>query len=111
LSDRHRGLSGDGWEEGDKNVEESYIESRLAMVGFARSQAITDAMMAVGAGLAVPFSSFIRSVNLIAADKDHFDLVHGCVVNIFGRDGCWNSLQQEAYHRLMAAGLAQGRSG
>jgi hypothetical protein len=102
-------LSGDGWNDADKNVEESYIESRIAMAGLVRSQQVTDAIMEVGAGLAVPFSSFIRSINLIAADQPHFDLVKECVQEIFGNDGSWNSLQQEAYHRLMAAGLSVAR--
>ena len=65
-------LSGEGWTASDLNIEESYVEARLAMAGLQHSQEMTDAMLAIGAGLAVPFSSYIRAVNFIAPDESHF---------------------------------------
>jgi hypothetical protein len=99
-------LAGDGWTDGDRNIEESYIEARLAVAGFKQSQELTNAMMDIGAGLAVPFSSFIHSANFAAADESHFALVRDSVEEMIAADGGSSAAQNEAYHRLMAAGLA-----
>lgn len=99
-------LAGDGWTGGDRNIEESYIEARLAMAGFQWDQNITGAMMDIGAGLAVPFASFLRSAGSVAADKEHFALVRDSVEEMIAADAGGNAAQGEAYHRLMAAGLA-----
>jgi hypothetical protein len=102
-------LAGDGWTGGDRNIEESYIEARLATAQFEQDQNITDAMMDVGAGLAVPFASFLRSAGSVASDKDHFALVRDSVEEMIAADGGGSAAQREAYHRLMAAGLAPDR--
>jgi hypothetical protein len=96
-----------GWNEPDRNIEESYIEARFAMVGFERDEAITQAMMKIGAGLAPPFSSFLRSANLVASEQMHFELVRDCVHAIIDINGAFPG-EAEAYHRLMAAGAACG---
>jgi hypothetical protein len=102
-------LCGKGWSEPDRNIEESYIEARLAMSGFERSAQLTAAMMQVGAGLAVPFSSFIAATNHVAEDQQHFQLVRDCVIDIVEIDGAsTTAAEAEAYHRLMAAGAACG---
>ena len=84
----------------------NYVEARLAMAGLQHSQGMTDAMLAIGAGLAVPFSSYIRAVNFIAPDESHFELVRDCVVEMIEAEHASTGSQQEAYHRLMATGLA-----
>lgn len=104
-------LAGNGWTSGDRNIEESYIEARLAATNSQQDQDITNAMMDVGAALAVPFASFLRAATSIAPDKDHFALVRDCVEQMMAADGGGNDVQSEAYHRLMAAGLAPTRSG
>ncbi len=100
-------LSGKGWSEPDRNIEQSYIEARLAMSGFERNVQLTAAMMEIGDGLAVPFSSFITATNHVAEDQKHFQLVRDCVTEIVDIDGAC-AAEAEAYHRLMAAGAACG---
>jgi len=102
-------LCGKGWSEPDRNIEESYIEARLAMSGFKHDAQLTGAMMEIGAGLAVPFSSFIAATNHVAEDLQHFQLVRDCVTEIVDIAGAsTTAAEAEAYHRLMAAGAACG---
>ena len=102
-------LCGKGWSEPDCNIEESYIEARLAMSGFKRDAQLTAAIMRIGNGLAPPFSSFIAATNHVAEDRQHFQLVRDCVTEIVDIDGTTaTAAEAEAYHRLMAAGAACG---
>lgn len=100
-------LCGKGWSESDRNIEESYIEARLAMAGFERNAKLTNTMVEIGAGLAVPFSSFLTAATHVAQEQKHFELVRDCVTEIVDLDN-WAAAEAEAYHRLMAAGAAQG---
>jgi hypothetical protein len=102
-------LSDGATTEAERNIEESYVESRLAMGSFEQTQEMTDAMMQIGAGLAVPFSSLIRSINVIAPVKEHYELVLECMVDMIAVDGEADRIQSEAYHRLLAAHLAAER--
>jgi hypothetical protein len=102
-------LCGKGWSEPDRNIEQSYVEARLAMAGFERNVQLTAAMMEIGDGLAPPFSSFITATNRVAEDRQHFQLVRDCVTEIVDIDGATaTAAEAEAYHRLMAAAAACG---
>lgn len=94
--------------EEERNVEISYIESRLAMCGFAHDHERTEAMVMVAAGLAVPPGSLTKAVNEIAKDKDYFGLVLSAADVLSHLDGVIHKDEAVAVQKLRAAGQAKG---
>jgi hypothetical protein len=59
----------------EKNIEQSYVEARLAMCGFDHDERIVTNMLEVARVLAVPSRSFTRALNAISRDRPHFKLI------------------------------------
>ncbi len=95
--------------EEERNIELSYVESRLAMAGFDHNGEVVDAMADVAFALAVPPNSYSRSCNRVANDQDHFDLVLSVVISLAGMDGRIDDSESKALRRLLRAGIEKGR--
>lgn len=87
----------------EMNIEASYIEARLAMSGFEHDSALVDTLIGVAQGLVVRKPSFVRAVNAIAANDEHYKLVCGAAKQLVGISGP-NQFQSEALSRLLAPG-------
>ena len=57
------------------NIQQSYIEARLAMCGFDHDEQVLTEMMALSSALSVPSRSFTRALNVISEDRAHFKLI------------------------------------
>lgn len=57
------------------NIEQSYIEARLAMCGFDRDERIVASLMEILRVLTVPSRSFARALNTVCEEPAHFRLV------------------------------------
>jgi tellurite resistance protein len=95
--------------EEERNIELSYVESRLAMAGFDHNGEIVDAMADVAFALAVPPNSYSRSCNRVASDQAHFDLVLSIAITLAGIDGRIDEGESKALRRLLRAGIKKGR--
>lgn len=93
----------------ERNIEESYIESRLAIAAFDHDPKLTDAMVAIAAGLAVPFSSLKRSIDAVSIDPDHHKLVINSARAMIEADGGADDVQSEALKELIAGKRPPGR--
>jgi hypothetical protein len=59
----------------EMNIEQSYIEARLAMCGFEHDALIVSQMMETLRLLTVPSRSFARALNIVGKDREHFELI------------------------------------
>jgi hypothetical protein len=91
--------------EEERNVEISYIESRLAMCGYAYDSELTDTLVNVARALAVPPGSLTRALNEVASDSDYYMLVLSSAELLAHIDGTVGKLEAHALHRLKALGL------
>jgi len=88
------------------NVETSYVESRLAIVGIEHNDDILGAMTWIARSLAVPHRSFMTALNRVAAEKAHYRLVRE-VADIIA--ACQPGPQANVQHALDAIAAAGGR--
>lgn len=59
----------------ETNIEQSYVEARLAMCGFEHNERILAEMMEITRVLTVPSRSFARALHAVSEDPAHFKLV------------------------------------
>ena len=90
------------------NIEMSYIESRLTIVGINHDATLTDAMLAISQGLVVSKRSLSRAINIVAADREYFKLVLDAVLRIFNLGSDPKGLQRDVLERISKAGKAKG---
>lgn len=101
-------LSDDIRSDEERNVEISFIESRLAMCGYEHDPHMTEELVAVAAALAVPPGSLTRAVNSVAEDEGYFALVLSSARQLADVDGSTDSIEAEALSKLIAAGVKRG---
>ena len=85
----------------EMNIEASYIEARLAMAGFDHDAALVDLLIGVAQGLVVRKPSFVRAVNAVAVNEEHYSLVCDAAKDLVTASGP-NPFQSEALERLFA---------
>jgi tellurite resistance protein len=90
--------------EEERNVEISYIESRLVMTGFDHDPDITKSLLDMALALAVPDRSFTTATNFVAKDDTHDGLVLDCAFVLYTIDGHSNPVERAALVRLAQAG-------
>jgi HIRAN domain len=90
------------------NVEISYIEARLVLLGIERDASLTDALLALSQGLSVTKRSLTRAVNLIAADREHYRLILHAVLQLADIGGDPKGVRVDALQRLKKAGKKKG---
>lgn len=101
-------LADDARTEEERNVEISYIESRLAMCSYRHDPALTEALMDVSRALAVPPGSFTRAIKEIVMDRAHFDLVLASAELLTDIDGTLDNIETKAIGTLRQAGVKAG---
>lgn len=94
--------------EEERNIQLSYVESRLVTCGFEHDGDLVDAMADVAAALAVPPNAFSRACNRVATDQVHFDLVLQIAVTLASLDGKIDVAESKALRRMLRAGLDHG---
>jgi hypothetical protein len=57
------------------NIQQSYVEARLAMCGFDHDERMVAEMMAITRVLTVPSRSFTRALNAVSEDRAHLKLI------------------------------------
>jgi len=97
-------LSDDTLTEEELNIEASYIEARLAMMGFDHDTELTETLIVIARGLVVSKRSFARVVNAVASDQANFRLVWDAVERLAATTRI-NMIEVEALESLKAAGL------
>ena len=90
------------------NIETSYVESRLAIVGINHDATLTDAMLAISQGLIVSKRGLSRAIDIVAADREYFKLVLDAVLQIFKLGSDPKGLQRDVLERMSKAGKAKG---
>lgn len=103
-------LTDDVLSEAERNIEMSFIESRLAMTGLDHDVHIAESLLATARALAVPLRSFTIAVNWVAKDQAYFALTLSCARLMARLDGITHPTEESALGRLVAAGETQGWS-
>jgi len=101
-------LADDIRSDAERNVEISFLESRLAMCGYDHDPEMTNALVEVAAALAVPPGSFTRAVNVVAEDQSYYLLVLSAARLLADLDGNVDSIETRAIQKLISAGTAKG---
>jgi hypothetical protein len=101
-------LADDVVSDAERNIQESFIEARLAMAGFDRDPALTASLMAIVEALAVPGGSFTRSLNIVAKEEAYFRLVADAARQMAASAGQINTIEADGLSRLLALGNAEG---
>jgi hypothetical protein len=94
--------------EEEANVEASYLEAWLAMIGAEHDVKVTEWLLDSAAALAVPPRSLTIAVNAVAKDREYFRLVLDCALRLIEVEGDVSTLARNALESLMAAGTAAG---
>jgi tellurite resistance protein len=89
--------------EEERNIERSFVESRLALRGYKPDATLTDAMVDIAKGLAAPDSSFKTAVRAIKTEPAYGKLVLDCAERLAAVDGAINPTEQAALDRLRKA--------
>jgi hypothetical protein len=100
-------LADDRLTDEELNIEQSYIEARLASLGFEHDAALAESIFAIGQGLVVPIRSLVRAVNAVAEDETNFRLVWR-VANDLASIGSSGKIAAEALDRLRVVGRSKG---
>jgi hypothetical protein len=96
-------LSDDALTEEDLNIEASYIEARLGMMGIDHGAELTESLIVIARGLVVSKRSFARVVKAVAADQANFRLVWDAAERLAATTRI-NIIEVEALECLKAAG-------
>jgi hypothetical protein len=94
-------LADDFVTEEEKNIQISYVEARLAMVGFDHDPELDGAMMDIARGLAVPSRSYARALNSVARDPRHFQLVFDAATRLAETASNINVTERHALTKLL----------
>lgn len=87
----------------EKNIEQSYVESRLAMCGFDHDERIVINMMEVARVLAVPSRSFTRALNVISQDRPHLKLILDSATRIAQTAPSLDKIERKALQQILDA--------
>jgi hypothetical protein len=85
----------------EKNVEQSYIEARLAMCGFDHDQKILEDMMAFVRALTVPSRSFSRSLAIVSKDAEYFRLVMDSAIRLAETSPSLGRIERNALTKIL----------
>ena len=89
-------------------IQASYIGARLASAGLDRDDELTESMLTLAQGLSVPHRSFVRALNAVTADRQHYALVIDAALRITSARGSLSVMEAEALKRLQTVCKKQG---
>ena len=93
----------------ERDIERSYIESRLAMCGLPSDDSAIKNMMDVARTLTVPSRSFTRSLATIAKDRRHLNLVVTAAARMAQSTKNLNAVERGALSQILS--VAKGAVG